>query len=192
MKWSKKTNILVAVLEIEGPELIRIKNGKDAGKDVSILKMVVGEPSIGSDGGNNTSAPFCRLTAWRETADTWAGEDTSRGANVAVKKGDVVYIESTFLVRLKGDYLIKLIVYNIDVLFSASPQTADTTGIQQNAIYTLTASPWLDSRILICYRILPTDRTDRALCPDLRLGASDAAVRRVDNVVRWLKAVLGV
>ena len=59
-------------------------------------------------------------------------------------------------------------------------------------ICTLTASPALKSKLLICYRTLPTARADARLRPDLRLGLSDASVRRVATLVRWLEAVAGI
>lgn len=79
-KGSRKVNLLVAALEVDGPDTIRIKKGPDAGKEVSILKLILGDEE-----GN-----VCRLTAWREVADQWGGN----GPSVAAKKGDVVYLES--------------------------------------------------------------------------------------------------
>lgn len=76
-------SILLAVLEVEGPDIIRIKNGKDAGKEVGILKMILGD-----EGGT-----ICKLTAWREVAERWGGGLPNA---TSVKRGDVVLIESTF------------------------------------------------------------------------------------------------
>lgn len=80
---------LLAVLEVEGPDTIRIKNGREAGKEVAILKMILGD-----EGGT-----ICKLTAWREVAERWGGQ---RGA-VGVKRGDIVLIESE---RLLLQYLL--------------------------------------------------------------------------------------
>lgn len=77
----QKVAVLLATLEVEGPDTIRIKQGKDAGKEVSLLKMILGDEE-----GN-----VCKLTAWREIADTWGGNDVAP----SVKRGDIVYIEST-------------------------------------------------------------------------------------------------
>lgn len=79
----RKANLLVAVLEIEGPESIRIKKGTDAGKEVSLLKVIVGD----EDGG------VCRLTVWREVAEQWGGAYVD-SKEPSMKKGDVVYLQS--------------------------------------------------------------------------------------------------
>lgn len=74
-----KASVLAAVLEIEGPDVIHIKKGLDAGKEVSLLKMILGD-----DEGS-----VCKLTAWREIAECWGAEDAS-----GIKRGDVVFLES--------------------------------------------------------------------------------------------------
>lgn len=87
-KGSRKVHLLVAVLEIEGPESIRLKKGPDAGKEVSLLKLVLGDESGG----------ICKLSAWRDVAEDWAGLNSDTRASVqAVKKGDIVFLESTWL-----------------------------------------------------------------------------------------------
>lgn len=59
---------------------------------------------------------------------------------------------------------------------------------------TITASPNLRSRAEICYRTMPRTSVpaDMRLRPDLRLGASDAAVRRVAAVVAWIERMAGL
>jgi len=78
--------VLLAVLEVDGPNTIRIKKGLDAGKEVSLLSLVLGDEE----------GMVCKLTAWREIADAWGG-----GEGPGVKRGDILYIESTspFMVR---------------------------------------------------------------------------------------------
>lgn len=58
----------------------------------------------------------------------------------------------------------------------------------------LTASPNLRSRAEICYRTMPRTSVpaDLRLRPDLRLGTSDAAVRRVAAVVTWFERMAGL
>ena len=58
----------------------------------------------------------------------------------------------------------------------------------------ITASPNLHSRAEICYRTLPRTSVpaDMQLRPDLRLGANDAAVRRVGAVVSWFERTAGL
>ena len=82
-KAAHKVNLLVAVLEIDGPDTIRVKRGPDAGKEVSLLKMVLGDESGGP----------CRLSAWREVAEAWSGLSTTASAQ-STKKGDIVFLES--------------------------------------------------------------------------------------------------
>ncbi|KII88093.1 hypothetical protein PLICRDRAFT_53955 [Plicaturopsis crispa FD-325 SS-3] len=144
-----KITLLLAVLEVEGPDTIRIKKGKDAGKEVALLKMILGD----EDG------RVCKLTAWREVAEAWGGvsDDT-----VAVKRGDIVLVEN--------------------VLAASDSSTSPT----------LTASPYLKSKLEICYRTMPYTHEDGRLRPDLRLGATDAAVRRVATVVAWFERIAGL
>ncbi len=77
---ARKVNLLFVVLEVDGPDTIKIKNGRDAGKEVAILKMIVGDEE-GKVG---------KLTAWREVAEMWGG---SLEGSVAVKRGDVILLE---------------------------------------------------------------------------------------------------
>ncbi|KAJ4470574.1 hypothetical protein C8J55DRAFT_563903 [Lentinula edodes] len=146
---STKVNVLLAVLEVEGPDTIRTKKGPDAGKEISILKMILGD----EDGS------LSKLTAWRETADVWGG---SGPKDVAAKRGDVVLIEN--------------------VTASHDPSTSPT----------LTASPNLKSKLEICYRTMPYAHEDMQLRPDLRLGGSDASVRKVASLVRWFERMAGL
>ncbi|KAF9011419.1 hypothetical protein BDQ17DRAFT_1420786 [Cyathus striatus] len=71
-------NLLLAVLEVEDPGGIGIKKGPDAGKEVFILKPIVGdEGAVG------------KMIIWREVAELWGGI----GDVVGVKCGDVVLFE---------------------------------------------------------------------------------------------------
>jgi hypothetical protein len=79
-KGSIKVNVLLAVLEVEGPDTIRIKKGPEAGKEIAILKMILGDEE----------GTVCKLTAWREVAEEWGGSEKT----VAAKRGDIVHIES--------------------------------------------------------------------------------------------------
>jgi len=80
VKFTQKVNLLLAVLEVEGPDTIRIKKGADACQEVSILKVILGDEE----------GDVCKLTAWREVADNWGGN----GSEVGMKRGDIVHIES--------------------------------------------------------------------------------------------------
>ncbi len=84
---SRKVNILVAVLEIEGPDTIRVKKGPEAGKEMTLVKMILGDESGG----------ICKLSAWRQVAEDWVGLNPIT-ATQSTKKGDIVLLESTWLV----------------------------------------------------------------------------------------------
>jgi hypothetical protein len=84
---ARKVNLLLAILEVEGPETITIKKGVDAGKQIALLKMILGDEKGGVG----------KLTAWREVAEDWSGMNNSgRDGSGGCKRGDVVYLESTF------------------------------------------------------------------------------------------------
>ncbi|KAI0326552.1 hypothetical protein GY45DRAFT_1356217 [Cubamyces sp. BRFM 1775] len=157
-KASHKVSLLAAVLEVDGPDSIRIKKGRDAGKEVSLLKLILGDESGG----------ICKLSVWRETAEDWAGLNPEITAP-PVKKGDIVLLENV-LASWEGDH-------------------ANTTAtIPVN----LSASPQLKSRMEICYRTMPSAPQDARFRPDLRLGFSDAAVRKVASTVKWFEDIAGL
>ena len=79
-KVSSKVSILLGILEVDGPDVVKLRKGSDAGKEVAILKLI-----LGAEDGS-----VCRLTAWREVAEEWGGDGTSP----PVKKGDIVLLES--------------------------------------------------------------------------------------------------
>ncbi|KAL4064191.1 hypothetical protein V8B97DRAFT_1876103 [Scleroderma yunnanense] len=166
---SRKANVLVAILEVEGPDMIKVKKGIDAGKEVSILKMILGDEE----------GCVCRLTAWRDTAEVWGGYGSDPDPPLAMKRGDVVYFE------------------NISATISP-PDVYSRPGQGTTPILTptlaLTASPAMrpPPRAQLCYRTLPSTHTDALLRPDLRLGKSDAAIRRVGGLVRWFEGVAGI
>ena len=80
-KGSLKVNVLMAVLEVEGPDVVTIRKGQHAGNQTSILKIVVG------DGDGN----ILKLTAWRDVAETW-GIGTDR--QPPIRRGDIVLFQS--------------------------------------------------------------------------------------------------
>ncbi|KAG2022439.1 hypothetical protein CC2G_000188 [Coprinopsis cinerea AmutBmut pab1-1] len=85
---SVKVNALLAVLEVEGPDKIRIKKGPDAGKEVGILKMILGD-ELGN---------VAKLTAWREVADEWGGINDEPGT----KRGDIIHLENVLMACEQG------------------------------------------------------------------------------------------
>ncbi|KAI0935374.1 hypothetical protein AcV7_003829 [Taiwanofungus camphoratus] len=157
-KGSRKVTIVVAVLEVDGPDAIHIKKGIDAGKEVSLLKMILGD----EDGA------VCKLTAWREVAESWGGACTE-ASTPGVKSGDVVLVE------------------NVLASWEVDPQ-----NVVGAASLALTASPYLKSKLEICYRTMPYMPEDNRFRPDLRLGFSDAAVRKVAAVVNWFEGMAGL
>ncbi|KAI5985647.1 hypothetical protein EDD15DRAFT_2582430 [Pisolithus albus] len=157
-KNSLKVNVLVAILEVEGPDTIKVKTGPRAGQEVSILKLILGDEE----------GCVCRLTAWRDTAEVWGGYGMDSDSPPAITRGDVVYFESEHHHHHLNHYPLP-----------PSPLPPPHRCIPP-------------SRSQICYRTLPTTRTDARLRPDLRLGCSDVAVRRVGVLVRWFEDVAGV
>jgi hypothetical protein len=79
---AQKVNVLLAALEVEGPEMITIKNGTNAGQQVARLTMILGDEE----------GCLCKLTAWRDVAELWGG---TRGAPGA-RSGDVLLIQSLY------------------------------------------------------------------------------------------------
>lgn len=71
--------LLVAILEVDGPTVITTKSGVEMG----LLKLIIGD---------DTGA-VAKMVVWRETALKWGGGE-DRSAEGAVRKGDVVYLES--------------------------------------------------------------------------------------------------
>lgn len=80
-RGSRKVNVLLAAIEVQGPDTVRVKQGPDAGQQVSILKLILGDEQ----------GSVCRLTAWRDIADAWGGLGPSPG----LTRGDILYFEST-------------------------------------------------------------------------------------------------
>ena len=64
--------------------------------------------------------------------------------------------------------------------------------MEPGASITISASPCLKSRLDICYCTMPYAHEDQRLRPDLRLGASNATVRKVAEVVKWFEGVAGL
>ncbi|KAI0784060.1 hypothetical protein C8Q75DRAFT_781169 [Abortiporus biennis] len=160
----RKFSILAAILEIEGPESITIKksyNPSEIGKQITLLKLIVGD----EEGG------VCKLTVWREVAETWGGIGGDH-ETPALKRGDVVLFQN-----------LSLSAHRDTGLGSTSTNTAPS----------LTASPTLKSSCTLCYRTMPfLPDEDRKYRPDLRLGISDMGVRKVANVVEWFERMAGL
>lgn len=92
------------------------------------------------------------------------------------------------------------------ISFSLTVRSAMIAGIVSNTFFipdvmatwdattspTLTASPYMKSKAEICYRTMPYTHEDNRLRPDLRLGESDAAVRKVAGLVRWFEGMAGL
>jgi hypothetical protein len=80
-KGALQVNVLMAVLEVEGPDAVTIRKGQHAGNQASILKMILG------DGDEN----ILKLTVWRDVAEMWGiGTD----AQPPIRRGDIVLFQS--------------------------------------------------------------------------------------------------
>lgn len=75
-----KVHMLLAVLEVDGPDDVTVRRGPDTGHVISVLRLILGDET----------STICKLTAWREVAETWGGATQA----VGVRRGDVVYFES--------------------------------------------------------------------------------------------------
>jgi hypothetical protein len=76
-----KTCLLLAVLEVDGPDEVTVRRGPDAGRVVSVLRLIVGDEA----------GTIRKLTAWRAVAEAWGGATQEA---VGMRRGDVVYFES--------------------------------------------------------------------------------------------------
>jgi len=77
--------LLLAVLEVDGPDEVTVRRGPDAGRVVSVLRLIVGDEAI----------TIRKLTAWREVAEFWGGTAQEiAGGGERVRRGDVVHFES--------------------------------------------------------------------------------------------------
>jgi len=72
--------VLAAVLEVSGLDVVRVKKGTAAGTEVAVISFVIGD-HMGA---------IVKLTAWRETAETFDGSDEG---HPKIKKGDVVFFK---------------------------------------------------------------------------------------------------
>jgi hypothetical protein len=82
-----KTCLLLAVFEVDGPDEVTLRRGPEAGRVVSVLRLVVGDEG----------STIRKLTAWREIAESWGGgtsRDDDTVVSVGLRRGDVVYFES--------------------------------------------------------------------------------------------------
>ena len=75
-----KVCLLLAVLEVDGPDDVTVRRGPDTGRVISVLHLILGDET----------STICKLTAWREVAETWGGATQA----VGMRRGDVVYFES--------------------------------------------------------------------------------------------------
>jgi hypothetical protein len=75
-----KVCLLLAVLEVDGPDDVTVRRGPDTGRVISVLRLILGDET----------STICKLTAWREIAETWGGSTQA----VGIRRGDVVYFES--------------------------------------------------------------------------------------------------
>ncbi|KAG8805418.1 hypothetical protein FRC17_005527 [Serendipita sp. 399] len=75
-----KISVLVGILDLDGPNYVRLKQGVDVGKEVALLKLVLMD-------GNGV---VVKLTVWRDLADTWGDQ---------LKKGDVVLFQNILFTR---------------------------------------------------------------------------------------------
>jgi hypothetical protein len=88
---SRKISVLAGILDIDGPDYVRIKKGADAGLEVALLKIAIGS----EDGG------ICKVTVWRELAEEW-GQLLNRG-DIVLFRGEIDPIIQSFSVLYFGE-----------------------------------------------------------------------------------------
>ncbi|KAI9509583.1 hypothetical protein F5148DRAFT_1012086 [Russula earlei] len=166
-----KTCLLLAVLEVDGPDEVTVRRGPDTGHSISVLRLIV----------SDEASTIRKLTAWREIAETWGG---AMQEAVGIRRGDVVYFESERTLFPQHARSPPLVFAQADLYFCGSGAP----------IPVITASTNLRSRAKICYRTMPRTSVpaDMYLRPDLRLSTSDAAVRRVAALVVWFERIAGL
>lgn len=179
-----KACLLLAVLEVDGPDEVTLRRGPDAGRVVSVLRLIVGDEA----------STIRKLTAWREIAESWGGT-TQDTVGVGVRRGDVVYFESAPPCPVPPHPRMRTCmrltsISAIDVLVAP----ADGSSNDGAPTHVITASPNFRSRAEICYRTMPRASmpADMRLRPDLRLSGSDASVRRVAAVAAWFERMAGL
>jgi len=156
-------NVLLAALEVEGPDPVRIKKGTDAGKEVSVLKMILGDEE----------GSVCKLTAWRDVADAWSA--------LGVKRGDIIHVES-MCTAIRSHSLNLCQPHHSDLTLTCEPGSS----------ITFIASPYNKPSAEICFRTMPYTPEDNRFRPDLRLAQSDAAVKKVAALARWFERMAGL
>ncbi|KZO93911.1 hypothetical protein CALVIDRAFT_600387 [Calocera viscosa TUFC12733] len=97
-----RITILAGVLEVRGPEQIRLKQGREAGREMGMLRLVVGD-----------EGRVCGVTAWRGCASWGEGER-------AVRRGDVVLLSNLTVQRNAP---------NSPIALTASPFHASTLTV---------------------------------------------------------------
>jgi hypothetical protein len=94
-----KVCLLLSVLEVDGPDEVTVRRGPDAGRVVSVLRLIVGDEA----------STIRKLTAWREIAETWGGATQAEG----MRRGDVVYFESALLLLIPGTTQISRVIKSL-------------------------------------------------------------------------------
>ncbi|KAJ1309714.1 hypothetical protein OPQ81_006479 [Rhizoctonia solani] len=84
-RGSVKVNLLVAVMDVDGPDMITTKTGQET----HLLKLVIGDDE-GAVG---------KITAWGETALEWAGAKKMLG----LRRGDIVYLSDIQVTSVPPD-----------------------------------------------------------------------------------------
>ncbi|KIY73186.1 hypothetical protein CYLTODRAFT_342688 [Cylindrobasidium torrendii FP15055 ss-10] len=125
---SKQVSMLLAVLEIQGPDGITLRKGKDAGREVYLLKLTLGD----------SDNQVCTLTAWRETAENWGGLNDSPG----IQRGDIVHIQNV-KASFEPDTRPSLtaspyLKSNMDICYRTIPRTEQDNGLRPDLRLALT------------------------------------------------------
>ncbi|KAG2129647.1 uncharacterized protein EDB93DRAFT_1243398 [Suillus bovinus] len=77
----RQGSVLLAILEVEGPDTVRVRKSSDAGRDVLVHKII-----LGNEGGSG------------DVADAWGA--------LGVKRGDIIHLENLTLTCEPGRSII--------------------------------------------------------------------------------------
>ncbi|KAK8854650.1 hypothetical protein IAR55_003389 [Kwoniella newhampshirensis] len=190
--------LIVCVVMVDQPILRKRKEEKQHGQEGTLWigrwTVVAPPPAILIPGGITTNLGgvgdvSCGVKLWDECARDW-GDDK-------VRRGDVVLVENIeykHATNIESSHLI-LTPHNapkITILFRTVPRYA--TFSKTDYLYRQQSHPAGGVR-----KGAPEDGEkgrsmlpeDRAVRPDLRLGRSDAGIRKVGEIVRWFAEWVG-
>ncbi|ORX38397.1 hypothetical protein BD324DRAFT_354081 [Kockovaella imperatae] len=182
-------NVLLCVTSVEAPVLRQRKEEKAAGKQGTlwIAKWsVIAQPENERDVGHSTSLGdevACDIKLWDDCA-----RELGEGK---VRRGDVILIQGVQFKPSTAKEKAHLVLSStrahspsVTVVYRTLPRYRDALGAYK-------AQPVRRQPAAVLTRAATMDPHDRLLRPDLRLGRSDAGIRKVAEIARWFAEWVG-